>query len=69
MDKNRTELILEEPLKDKRADTDKERELEKVVFAKIEGGVSDLIIWPYDGYLYGVSNGQGKIFRIVPIDN
>lgn len=68
LDKNRTQLILEEPLKDKRADTDKEGELEKVVFAKIEGGVSDLKIGPYDGYLYGVSYGQGKIFRIVPVD-
>jgi len=62
----RSELLLEEPLKDKRADTDKEDELEKVIFAKVEGGVSDLKVGPYDGYLYGVSPGQGKIFRIVP---
>jgi glucose/arabinose dehydrogenase len=68
LNKNRTELILEGQLKDKRADTDKDEELEKVIFAKIDGGVSDLKISPYDGYVYGVAYGQGKIFRIVPID-
>jgi aldose sugar dehydrogenase len=68
LNKNRSALILEGQLKDKRADTDKDEELEKVIFAKIDGGVSDLKISPYDGYLYGVAYGQGKIFRIVPID-
>jgi len=66
LNKDRTKLILGGKLKDKTADTDKDKELKKVIFAKIGGGISDLKISPYDGYLYGVAYGQGKIFRIVP---
>jgi glucose/arabinose dehydrogenase len=62
----RTELILKGPLADKRSDTDREGELQDIIFVTIPGGVTDLKISPYDGYLYLVAYGQGKIFRIVP---
>jgi aldose sugar dehydrogenase len=35
------------------------------MFAEGFGGITDLEVGP-DGYLYVVSIGQGKIFRIVP---
>ena len=38
---------------------------EDVVFGSGFGGVTDLTVGP-DGYLYVVSIGQGKIFRIIP---
>lgn len=36
-----------------------------IVFADKFGGITDLTVGP-DGYLYVVSIGQGKVFRIVP---
>ena len=36
-----------------------------VIFGDGFGGVTDLTVGP-DGYLYVVSIGQGKIFRIMP---
>jgi glucose/arabinose dehydrogenase len=62
----RRELILKGPLADKKSDTDKEEELQDIILATIKGGVTDLKVSPYDGYLYLVAYGQGKIFRIVP---
>jgi glucose/arabinose dehydrogenase len=38
---------------------------EDVIFGDGFGGVTDLTVGP-DGYLYVVSIGQGKIFRIMP---
>ncbi len=38
---------------------------EDVIFANGFGGITDLTVGP-DGYLYVVSIGQGKIFRILP---
>jgi glucose/arabinose dehydrogenase len=38
---------------------------EDVVFGSGFGGVTDLTVGP-DGYIYVVSIGQGKIFRIMP---
>ena len=38
---------------------------EDVIFASGFGGITDLTVGP-DGYLYVVSIGQGKIFRILP---
>jgi aldose sugar dehydrogenase len=61
LNKDRTKLIF---------DTAFEGRLnEKLIFAKgfaDRGGVTDIEVGP-DGYLYIVSYGQGKIFRIVPI--
>lgn len=39
--------------------------LDKIIFGEDFGGITDLKIGP-DGYLYVVSIGLGKIFRIVP---
>ena len=33
-----------------------------------DGGITDLEVSPYDGYLYVVSHRQGAIYRIAPID-
>jgi hypothetical protein len=53
-------------LEDKIAET-RETGMEDIVFGEGFAGVSDLEVGP-DGYLYVVSLGQGKIFRIVPGD-
>lgn len=64
LNKNRTELILDGRLTDKIANSQKE--LEKLKFGEGFGGVTDIQVGPYDGYLYIVSYGYGKIYRIVP---
>ena len=60
LNKERTELIFDSELEG--------RLNEKLIFARgfvDEGGVTDIEVGP-DGYLYIVSYGQDKIFRIVP---
>ncbi len=37
-----------------------------IIFGDGFGGISDLEVGPYDGYLYVVSLGHGAIYRIVP---
>lgn len=66
LNQDRTELLLEPPLDDKVADTDEESVSDSVLFATGFGGISDIEVSPYDGYLYVVSLGQGKIFKILP---
>jgi aldose sugar dehydrogenase len=66
LNQDRTELVLAEPLNDKVADTEEESFSNQIVFATGFGGISDIEVSPYDGYLYVVSLGQGKIFRILP---
>src|ERR687891_1129860 len=39
-----------------------------LLFATGFAGISDIEVSPYDGYMYVVSLGQGKIFRILPTD-
>jgi aldose sugar dehydrogenase len=39
--------------------------LDQIIFGQEFGGITDLKIGP-DGYLYVISVGLGKIFRIVP---
>jgi glucose/arabinose dehydrogenase len=63
LDQNRTGLILNGPLNDKVANSDKE--LKNVIFATGFGLITDLKIGP-DGYLYIVVFNEGKIYRIVP---
>ncbi|HKQ21107.1 MAG TPA: PQQ-dependent sugar dehydrogenase [Nitrososphaeraceae archaeon] len=63
LDPQRTGLLLGGPLVDKVVDTDSENE--GIIFGEGFGGISDLEIGP-DGYLYLISIGQGKIFRILP---
>ena len=63
LNKNRTALLLQGPLTDKVADSDKE--MADLIFAEgFDDIITDLDIGP-DGYLYVVA---GKIFRIVPGD-
>jgi hypothetical protein len=66
MNKNRTELALGGDLEDKIADTEKEVKESGIIFGQGFGGITDIEVGPYDGYLYVVSHTQGKIFRIVP---
>lgn len=63
---NRNELSLDGPLADKVVNHP--AELHANIFGQIFGGISDIEVGP-DGYLYVVSIGQGKIFRIVPKSN
>ena len=69
MNKNRTELVLPVKLRDKIADTDQEIDQPKILFGRGFGGITDIEVGPYDGYLYVVSIGEGKIFRIVTSGN
>ena len=63
LNRDRTELNLPGPLEDRIANTTSE--LADVMFAEGFGGIADLEVGQ-DGYLYVVSIGQGKIFRILP---
>jgi hypothetical protein len=63
LNSDRTELKLSGSLEDKIANTT--AELDGVIFGQGFGGITDLEVVP-DGYLYVVSIGQGKIFRILP---
>jgi glucose/arabinose dehydrogenase len=64
LNEDRTQLVLAGELKDKIAETS-ETAAKDIVFGEGFAGISDLEIGP-DGYLYVVSLGQGKIFKIVP---
>jgi len=63
LNENRDDLILSGKLEDKVADSDEETE--EITFASGFGGITDLKIGP-DGYLYVLSFGHGKIYRIQP---
>jgi aldose sugar dehydrogenase len=63
---NRTELVLDETLNDKVADSD--TELNDVILADGLNSITDIEVGP-DGYLYILSIYEGKIFRIVPERN
>ncbi len=61
---NRTNLILNGLLADKVSNNSTENQ--GIIFGEGFGGISDLEVGPYDGYLYAVSLGHGSIYRIVP---
>ena len=65
LNEDRTHLVLEGPLAGKIIKTPNSDGLDQIVFGEGFGGITDLEIGP-DGYLYIVSIGQGKIFKIVP---
>ena len=65
LNKDRNQLVLEGELEDKVADTNKQ--LQDVIFGKNMESITDLETGP-DGYLYVLSIGEGKIWRIVPSD-
>jgi glucose/arabinose dehydrogenase len=66
LNEDRTELILPPPLDDKLADTEQEALVKGVIFGTAFAGISDMEVSPYDGFMYIVSLGQGKIFKLVP---
>jgi hypothetical protein len=57
----RTELLLEGPLEDKIVG--EPDELDGAILGQIFGGISDIELGP-EGYLYVISIGQGKLFRL-----
>ena len=68
LNEERTELILPESLATSRIiETPQDPGLREITFGEGFGGITDLEVGP-DGYLYLVSIGQGKIFRIVPAE-
>jgi aldose sugar dehydrogenase len=66
LNEDRTQLVLAGELEDKIAETRKTG-TEDIVFGESFAGISDLEVGA-DGFLYIVSLGQGKIFRVVPSD-
>ena len=64
LNQNRTGLSLGGPLTDKIANS--VEELEGIIFGEGFDLVTDIQVGPYDGYLYIVSYGDGKIYRILP---
>ncbi len=65
LDDQRKGLLLGGTVDDKIIYSDIENE--KIIFGEGFGGISDLEIGP-DGYLYVVSIGQGKIYKLMPVD-
>ena len=64
LNKDRTELVLTGKLSDKVADRRAEIDEADIIFGAGFGSITDIEVGPYDGDIYVVSNGQGKIFRI-----
>lgn len=62
---DRTELVLPNSLESKFLTSLYPTGVDKILFGQGFGGITDLTVGP-DGYLYVVSIGQGKIFRILP---
>jgi hypothetical protein len=66
LNEERTDLILPESLANSRViETSDEAGISEILFGEGFGGITDLKVGP-DGYLYVVSIGQGKIFKVVP---
>ena len=66
LNKDRTEFVLPKSLESKLLSTLNAPDMNEILFARGFGGITDLTVGP-DGYLYVVSIGQGKIFRILPM--
>lgn len=62
---DRTHLVLPPPLAGKVIKNPRANGLDQIMFGEEFGGITDLKVGP-DGYLYVVSVGLGKIFRILP---
>ena len=65
LNNERNDLILPKAVEEKFIENPINSGAEDIVFGSGFGGVTDLTVGP-DGYLYVVSIGQGKIFRILP---
>lgn len=66
LNKDRTEFVLPKSLESKLLSSLNAPDMNEILFARGFGGITDLTVGP-DGYLYVVSIGQGKIFRILPM--
>jgi glucose/arabinose dehydrogenase len=66
LNKDRTEFVLPRSLESKLLSSLNAPDMNEILFARGFGGITDLTVGP-DGYLYVVSIGQGKIFRILPM--
>lgn len=69
LNKDRTELVLPAKLQDKIADNNQEIDQSEILFGRGFGGITDIEVGPYDGYLYIVSIGEGTIFKIITSGN
>jgi glucose/arabinose dehydrogenase len=65
LNNERDDLVLPEALAGKFVESPLNLGAEDIVFGDGFGGITDLTVGP-DGYLYVVSIGQGKVFRILP---
>lgn len=65
LNNDRTQLALNGELQDKVADSNEQ--LQDIIFGKNMESITDLETGP-DGYLYVLSIGEGKLWRIVPAD-
>ena len=65
LNSERDDLILPKVLEEKRIVSPTISGVDEILFGEGFGGITDLTVGP-DGYLYVVSIGQGKIFRILP---
>ena len=65
LNNERNDLILPKVLAGKSTVNPTVSEAKEIVFGEGFGGITDLTLGP-DGYLYVVSIGQGKVFRILP---
>jgi aldose sugar dehydrogenase len=65
LNEGRNDLVLPKILREKFIENPINIGAEEIVFGDGFGAVTDLTVGP-DGYLYVVSIGQGKIFRILP---
>ncbi len=65
LNSERNDLVIPETVVDKFIKNSPTYVDQNIVFADDFGGITDLTVGP-DGYLYVVSIGQGKVFRIMP---
>lgn len=74
LDKTRTSFLFSGTLSDKIANST--TELNDLIFAQGFGnkthtggigGITDIEVGPYDGYIYVLSHTEGKLFRIIPM--
>lgn len=65
LNNERNDIVLPEALTEKFVENPLNIGAQDIVFGSGFGGITDLTVGP-DGYLYIVSIGQGKVFRILP---
>ena len=68
LSRDRSKLALNGSLNDKIVESSEREELNNILFGEGFDSITDLEVGP-DGYLYVVSYGEGKIFKIVPVNN